>query len=80
MSAILEGTAESLAEELGAALDRAGAARPAVALVLGSGLGAFADTFGIERAILLAPAMAVGALALLAFGDDGDELGPSQLR
>ncbi len=43
-------------------------------------LGAFADTFGIERAILLAPAMAVGALALLAFGDDGDELGPSQLR
>ena len=35
--------AADLARELGEALEAAGAARPDVALVLGSGLGAFAD-------------------------------------
>lgn len=44
MSAVLDGSAEALGAELAAAIDAAGAPRPEVALVLGSGLGAFADT------------------------------------
>ena len=51
MSATFAGTAESLADELGAALDRAGAPRPEVALVLGSGLGALADTLEDAHAV-----------------------------
>ena len=51
MSATFEGTAESLADELGAALDGAGAPRPEVALVLGSGLGALADTLENAHAV-----------------------------
>ncbi|MEM6568270.1 MAG: purine-nucleoside phosphorylase [Planctomycetota bacterium] len=40
----LTATWRDLATELGAAIDARGAARPEVALVLGSGLGAFADS------------------------------------
>jgi len=40
----LTGTWRDLADELGGAIDERGVARPEVALVLGSGLGAFADS------------------------------------
>ena len=51
MTTTFAGTAGSLADELGAALDGAGAPRPEVALVLGSGLGALADTLEDARAV-----------------------------
>ena len=51
MTTTFAGTADSLADELGAALDGAGAPRPEVALVLGSGLGALADTLEDARAV-----------------------------
>lgn len=44
MSLLIDDAAAELADELGAALDAAGAPRPRVAVVLGSGLGAFADS------------------------------------
>ena len=51
MTATFAGTTESLADELGAALDGVGAPRPEVALVLGSGLGALADTLEEAHAV-----------------------------